>query len=110
MSSTPNYALGFEELKDLADVTPEATPVAADSPFKMYFNLDGSLKRVVYEDKDARLAGQPFSRWSEEILKDPTTGRVTGIKTVRPSGAIVEEQFQYDAITGKLTGSILVRS
>ena len=110
MSSTPNYALGFEELKDLSDITPEPTPVAADSPFKMFFNTDGSLKRVVYEDKDARLAGQPFARWSEEIIRDPVSGKVTGVKTVRPSGAIVEEQFTYDSVTGKLTGSVLVRS
>lgn len=113
--STANWGLGFEELKDPGDTTAEGQPIAAESPFTLQYNTTtGLLRKVIYADEEARSNGQPFSYWSETVIRDPLTNKVVGIKTITPAGSTVIEHFVFGMdpalpTYNKLIGSTLER-
>lgn len=107
-----NIALGWEEpLTDAEKKDPsiidDTVSVAPEGPIKIIKDENGFIQKIIHCDFDRLLKGEMVGSWTEEIIRDPDTGVIQGIKTTRSSGTIVTEQFFRDQ-NGKLTNTKLV--
>jgi hypothetical protein len=61
---------------------------------------------VIYADMERMMQGDPVVMWTEDILRDPVTGKVIGIQTVRPNGIMTIEHIDRD-VDGTFIGTRL---
>jgi len=105
---------GFEAkltLEDLENMTEEERNsnliVTPEEPVEMMYDENGQVMSVIYGDMERLMQGDPVVIWTQDIVRDPATGQVTSILTVRPDGNMTEETFVRDPVTNKLLKTTL---
>jgi len=107
-----NIAMGWEEKQTQAEIDDPSlvngtVTVAPEGPIKIIKDENGQIQSIIHGDMTRMLNGEMVAIWSEEIIRDTTTGLIQAVKTTRPSGSVVTEQFYRDA-NGKLTSTKMI--
>jgi hypothetical protein len=104
-----NIAKGWEEILTDADLNDPSymasgnLTVAPEEPVKIIRDdTTGAVNTVMYGNLARMLAGDQVVTWTEDIIRDATTGQVIGIQTTRPNGTMTMEHIIRDPITGKI--------
>jgi hypothetical protein len=108
-----NTVKGWEEKLTWDDMMDDgssggAITVAPEEPVQIVRDPDtNKVAKVIYGNMGRMMEGEPVIMWSEEILRDETTGQITGIQTVRPNGTMTVEHILRDETTGQFLGTKL---
>jgi hypothetical protein len=107
----PAYtSLGWEDKltwDETSDSSTNSITIAPGEPVTLVRDPDTKqVIQVIYGNMERMMMGEPVVIWTEDILRDETTGQVIGVQTVRPNGTITIEHMVRDE-TGMFTGTTL---
>jgi hypothetical protein len=87
---------------DVSSVT-----VGPEEPVTLFRDpLTNQVTQVIYGDMERMMNGEPVIMWTEDIVRDPVTNKVIGIRTMRPNGVMTMEHIERD-VDGTFIGTRL---
>lgn len=95
-----NTVKGWEEKltwDDMMDAGTSDITIAPEEPVTLERDPDtNAVTKVTYGNMERMMEGEPVVLWSEEILRDESTGQISGVKTTRPNGTVTIEHMLRD--------------